>query len=243
MVNDRQQVADDLARLTQQMRDTARELAPTQPAASGKLRSALDGIDENDLNTRMQRSSDGLRSGTFSDPGRNRPHQRFAKAGSRRERRSPRLGQRPAHFRRRRAQPCHGRSIPSARPTRRPRRTSRPNQAGNRVSRSGQPGGQQFQTGQLARNGQSGQAGQPGQQQAQNGQPGQQAGQAGRTTGGSASATASPVQLAIPAVARAIARATSMATMTPATLASPAAPWRPSKVPTRPIRSARLTRD
>ncbi len=67
MVNDRQQVADDLARLTQQIRGAARELAPTQSAASGKLRSALEGMDENDLNTRMQRSSDGLRSGTFSD--------------------------------------------------------------------------------------------------------------------------------------------------------------------------------
>jgi hypothetical protein len=68
MVNDRQQVADDLARLTQQMRTASRELAPTQPAASTRLRSALDGMDENDLGTRMQRSSDRLRSGNFSDP-------------------------------------------------------------------------------------------------------------------------------------------------------------------------------
>jgi hypothetical protein len=68
MVNDRQRVSDDLARLTQQMRDAARELAPTQPAASTKLRSALNGMDENDLGTRVQRSSDGLRSGNFSDP-------------------------------------------------------------------------------------------------------------------------------------------------------------------------------
>ena len=37
MVNDRQKVADDLARLTQQMRTTARELAPTQPAASDQI--------------------------------------------------------------------------------------------------------------------------------------------------------------------------------------------------------------
>ena len=124
MVNDRQQVTDDLARLTQQMRDAARELAPTQPAASGKLRSALDGMDENDLGTRMQRSSDWLRSGNFSDPARNRPHQRPAKAGSTGRRRGSRPGQCSAHFRGRRAQPRHGRSIPSARPTRRPRRTS-----------------------------------------------------------------------------------------------------------------------
>jgi len=68
MVKDRQQVADDLARLTQQLRSTSRELATTQPGASGKLRGALEGMDENDLNTRMQRSSDWLRSGEFSDP-------------------------------------------------------------------------------------------------------------------------------------------------------------------------------
>ena len=43
MVNDRQKVTDDLARLTQQIRGAARELAPTQPAASTKLRSALEG--------------------------------------------------------------------------------------------------------------------------------------------------------------------------------------------------------
>jgi len=68
MVNDRQQVSDDLSHLTQQMRTAARELAPTQPAASTRLRSALDGMDENNLGTRMQRSSDWLRSGQFSDP-------------------------------------------------------------------------------------------------------------------------------------------------------------------------------
>jgi hypothetical protein len=68
MVNDRQRVSDDLAHLTQEMRNQARELAPTQPAASSKLRGALDGVDESDLGTRMQRSADGLRSGNFSDP-------------------------------------------------------------------------------------------------------------------------------------------------------------------------------
>jgi hypothetical protein len=68
MVNDRQQLADDLGRLTQQMRGAARELAPTQPSASNRLRSALDGMDENDLGTRIERSADRLRSGSFSDP-------------------------------------------------------------------------------------------------------------------------------------------------------------------------------
>jgi hypothetical protein len=68
MVNERQKVSDDLEHLTQQMRSEARELAPTQPGASNKLRGALNGMDENDLNTRMQRSSDWLRRGNFSDP-------------------------------------------------------------------------------------------------------------------------------------------------------------------------------
>ena len=67
MVNDRQHASDDLGHLTQQMRTAARELAPTQPGASGKLRSALEGLDENDLGTRMQKSSDWLRTGNFSD--------------------------------------------------------------------------------------------------------------------------------------------------------------------------------
>lgn len=67
MVNDRQQAANDLERLTQQLRNAQRELSPTQPNASGKLRSALQGLDDSDLNTRMQRSSDLLREGNFSD--------------------------------------------------------------------------------------------------------------------------------------------------------------------------------
>ena len=68
MVNDRQQVSDELGRLTQQIRTTARELSTTQPGASNKLRGALEGADENNLGTRLQRSSDQLRSGSFSDP-------------------------------------------------------------------------------------------------------------------------------------------------------------------------------
>ena len=68
MVNDRQQLSDDLGRLTQQMRTSARELSRTQPAASNKLRGALEGMDQNDLGTRLQRSSDQLRGGQFSDP-------------------------------------------------------------------------------------------------------------------------------------------------------------------------------
>ena len=173
MVNDRQQVTDDLARLTQQMRDAARELAPTQPAASGKLRSALDGMDENDLGTRMQRSSDGLRSGNFSDPieaaltndlqklGQQVADAARALGSAQHDSKDAQLNRAMDDLSRLRDQLAGlgGRSNPQA-------------GEGQRG-----PAGQQFQSGQLNRNGQSGQ--QDGQnQQAQNGQAGQ-AGQKG----------------------------------------------------------------
>jgi hypothetical protein len=153
------------------MRDTARELAPTQPAASGKLRTALSGMDENNLGTRMQRSSDGLRSGNFSDP------LETALTGD-----LQKLGQQVGDA---------ARALGAAQHT---SQDAELNRAMDDLSRlrdqlaglggrgspqagSGQPGraGQQFQSGQLNRDGQSGQGGQP-----QPGQPGQQAGQNGQ---------------------------------------------------------------
>jgi len=180
MVNDRQQTADDLARLTQQLRDAARELASTQPAASSKLRSALDGMDQNDLNTRMQRSSDGLRSGTFSDPaetaltsdlqkvGRDVGDAARALGSAQHASNDVALNHAMDDLSRLRDQLAGLGGRPNAQPGQ-----GQPGRAGQP---SGQPGGQQFQTGQLSRDGQSGQA---GQQQGQNGQPGQQGGQAG----------------------------------------------------------------
>ncbi len=50
LINDRQQVTDDLSRLTQQLRTAARELAPTQPGASSETaHGARCNVDENDL--------------------------------------------------------------------------------------------------------------------------------------------------------------------------------------------------
>jgi hypothetical protein len=60
---ERQQLSDDLARLEKQMRDTAREVAPTQPGTSSKLRDALTGMDQSDLTNRVQRTADWLRRG------------------------------------------------------------------------------------------------------------------------------------------------------------------------------------
>jgi len=56
-------MADDLANLQQDMRNAARELDAGQRAASAKLREALEGVDQSDLETRLQRTADWLRTG------------------------------------------------------------------------------------------------------------------------------------------------------------------------------------
>jgi len=63
LANDRQRMADDLSNLRQDIRNAARDLDAGQRAASGKLREALEGMDETDLETRLQRTADWLRSG------------------------------------------------------------------------------------------------------------------------------------------------------------------------------------
>ncbi len=177
MINDRQQVTDDLARLTQQMRGAARELAPTQPAASNKLRGALDGMDENDLGTRLQRSSDWLRNGTFSDP---------IEAGLTSD--LEKLGRQIGDA---------ARALGSAQHTSKDAELSRAMDDLSRLrdqlaglggrsnsQQNGQPNGQSGQ-GQPGRGGQQGQPGQPGQQGGQGGQAGQggQQGQGGQGGG------------------------------------------------------------
>ena len=63
LANDRQQMSNDLEKLQKGMRDTARELAPTQPGAASSLRDALSGMDQADLTNLVQRTADWLRSG------------------------------------------------------------------------------------------------------------------------------------------------------------------------------------
>jgi hypothetical protein len=207
MVSDRQQVADELARLTQQLRSTARELAPTQPAASGKLRGALDGLDENDLNTRMQRSSDNLRSGTFSDPAETALTSDLQKLGQQVGDAARALGS-AQHASEDAALNRAMDDLSRLRDQLDGLGGGRPAQPGAKAGSQpgqGQPGpaGQQFQTGQLSRDGQSGQAGQAGQagqsgqagqQPGQNGQAGQQGGQVGGgQAGGVGNRVAGPV--------------------------------------------------
>ncbi len=63
LAEDRQQLSDDLSGLEKNMRNAAREMAPTQPQASSKLRDALSGMDQTDLTNRVQRTADWLRRG------------------------------------------------------------------------------------------------------------------------------------------------------------------------------------
>ena len=63
LAEDRQQLSDDLSQLEKNLRNAARELAPTQPQASSKLRDALGGMDQTDLTNRVQRTADWLRRG------------------------------------------------------------------------------------------------------------------------------------------------------------------------------------
>jgi hypothetical protein len=63
LAEDRQQLSDDLSQLEKNLRNAARELAPTQTQAASKLRDALGGLDQSDLANRVQRTADWLRRG------------------------------------------------------------------------------------------------------------------------------------------------------------------------------------
>ena len=208
MVNDRQQVSDDLARLTQQMRDAARELAPTQPAASGKLRERARGHGRKrsrhphaaQLGLAAQRQV--LRSG------RNRASPATCKSWVNRS--ATRLAPWAARSTLRRTPRSTAPwTIYPVCATNSPVSADVPTASRKPADKvSGQPSGQQFQTGQLSaqratRSG--GQAGQGGQQPGQAGQAGQ-GGQGGQAEARRVrSATASLVRSAIRAAARAIA--------------------------------------
>jgi hypothetical protein len=69
LAQERQRLSDDLSRLQGNIRDTAREMAPTQPQAAQKLRDALSEMDESDLDNHVQRTADWLRRGI--DPNAN----------------------------------------------------------------------------------------------------------------------------------------------------------------------------
>jgi hypothetical protein len=63
MVDARQQLADDVGRLEQSLRDAEREALKGNRDAAGKLRDSLSNLDEADVQTRLQRSADLMRRG------------------------------------------------------------------------------------------------------------------------------------------------------------------------------------
>jgi hypothetical protein len=67
LADDREHLADDLTQLEKQMRDAVRDLSSTDREAASKLRDSLRQLDQSDLDTRMQRSSDYLRRGVNPD--------------------------------------------------------------------------------------------------------------------------------------------------------------------------------
>lgn len=63
MATDRQELSSSLSQLRKQMRAAATGMAASQPDASKKLRDALSQMDSSDLDNRVQRTADWLRSG------------------------------------------------------------------------------------------------------------------------------------------------------------------------------------
>ena len=194
LAHDRQKMSDDLSRLEKGLRDTARELAPTQPGAASSLRDALNGMDQTDLTNLVQRTADWLRTGI--NPNSNgtegqiasglkklddqvRQAQQAAGGQSGRDGRSP--GTQTAaldHVDRLRNQLeslGQGRGAANGQ---RPGQNGRPGQGQQQGQHGSQRGqGQQGQQGQGQANGQAGQPGQGGGQRGQQGQ--QQNGQTG----------------------------------------------------------------
>lgn len=63
LAQERQQLSNDLSNLQQNLRETVRDMASTQPGVARKLRDALSEMDESDLDNHVQRTADWLRRG------------------------------------------------------------------------------------------------------------------------------------------------------------------------------------
>jgi hypothetical protein len=63
LAHDRQQLSDDLSKLQKNLRDAAREMAPSEPGTAQNLRDALTEMDESDLDNHVQRTADWLHRG------------------------------------------------------------------------------------------------------------------------------------------------------------------------------------
>lgn len=188
---DRQKQADDLSRLESNLRNAQRQAVSSDRQTASKLRDALSQLDENDLQTRIQRSSDRLRSGYV--PTLDDDSERQVVAGMQQLSQSVRQAQQGAAA----GGPNQGpesalnhvqnlrdrlesldRNFNSDRLNRQPGQNNGPN---SQQGRAGQPG----QNGQ-GQNGQPGQGGQLGRNGQNNGQGGPNNGQGGYNNGDTA---------------------------------------------------------
>jgi hypothetical protein len=186
LAGDRQRLADDLSNLQQEMRNAARELDEGQRAASSKLREALQGLDDGDVETRLQRTADWLRTGI--DPGSNGTEAQIASGLQRLSDQTRQAqqalvagGQRPDAGNNAEAALNNVERLRRQLEALRGRDGSQPNgQPGDQAGQN--QGRQNYQTGALSRDGQSDASG----QQNGNGQNGQGAQRGGANTPGTA---------------------------------------------------------
>jgi hypothetical protein len=163
--DDRQQTADALGRLERQMQEAARGLGGTQPNSAGKLREALGGMEQDDLQNRLRKSGDWIRRGI--DPTQNGKDTTIPNGMQRLD---DQLHQAQQAFNRQQQNPQEAlNQIERLRNQMEALSRGMSNAAGRNGQQGQQPG--QRQTDQLGRN-QGGQPGQPG-QAGQPGQPGQ----------------------------------------------------------------------
>jgi len=166
LIQGRQQVSNQFDQLQRTLRNAARELNSAQPAVSNQLRGALDGLDANDLGTRLQRSADWLRNGNFSDGsetaithdlrqlGQQLRQAQGALSGAQRADSNAAIASAMNQLERLRQQLAQAQAG----------RGGSQGSTGASANLRGLPAGQQYQPGQLSRDGQSGQqAGQQGQ--------------------------------------------------------------------------------
>jgi hypothetical protein len=187
LADDRQQTGEAVARLEKQMQEAARGLGGTQPNSANKLREALGGMEQDDLQNRIKKSADWVRRGI--DPTQNGKDTSIPNGMQRLD---DELHQAQQAFNRQQQNPQEAlnqieklRSQMEALARGMSNAAGRNGQNGQQPGQQGQPG--QRQMDQLGRNqgGQPGQAGQPG----QGGQPGQQG---NNQAGGGPSSPGSP---------------------------------------------------
>jgi hypothetical protein len=191
LADDRQGTAEALAKLEKQMQEAARGLGGTQPTSATKLREALSGMEQQDLQNRIRKSAEWVRRGidpSVADAGEKLKSLNDSSIANGMQRLSDQLHQAQQAFNRQQQNPQEALNQVERLRNQMEALARGMNNAANRNGQQGQQGqpgqqGQQGQQGPLSRNGQPGQPGQ---------QSGQQGGQAGQQGGQNAQGGGAP---------------------------------------------------